>query len=63
MSNTRRWATRKEAALYARTSVATLDRLITNGALTRHNLGRSVRIDLNELDAHITRNTSGKKAS
>ena len=45
MNTPPRWATRKEAAKYARTSEATLDRWLTAGHVTRYGAGRHIRID------------------
>lgn len=51
-----RWATRAEAAEYARVSVDTIDRWAREEKLTRHKIGdmKSVRFSLAELDAMIT---------
>lgn len=60
---TPRWATRKEAAFYARVSVDTLDRWIRDGHITRYGAGRGIRINLVEVDAHLMANASGKRAA
>lgn len=59
----RQWATRAEAAEYARVSIDTLDLWCSDQdvPITRYNAGkRRVLIDLDELDAYITANSSGR---
>lgn len=60
-----RWATRKEAADYARVSTDTIDRWCTDTRvpITRHNAGSAIRIDLNEIDTWFRANTSGKRTA
>lgn len=62
-ASTPRWATKREAATYARISIATLDRWFTARHITRYGTGRHIRVDLNQIDAYFLRNQSGKKAS
>lgn len=49
------WMTRQEAAAYLRVSVATIDRYVRVGELTKHHLAgtRSVRFTKDELDALV----------
>ena len=47
----RRWATKEEAAVYGRCTTRTLDRRMAEGKLTRFRNGKTVLIDLDELDA------------
>ena len=58
-TRTRRWATKEEAADYARCTPRTLDRRMSEGKLNRYRNGKTVLIDLDELDAmfaaHIKR--------
>ena len=59
-----RRASLKQAAEYMGLSVDTVNRRIRDGDLTRYSAGkRTVRLDLNEIDAYLTRNTSGKRAT
>ena len=53
------WRRIDEAAQYADVSRRTIERHLAAGTLTRGKFGRCVLVDLNELDALITR----KKAS
>lgn len=50
-SRARRWATKEEAALYARCTTRTLDRRMAEGKLRRYRNGKTVLVDLDELDA------------
>lgn len=63
MKTSPRWATRKEAAAYARTSPSTIDRWLDAGHITRYGADRHIRIDLNEIDAFLMTNTPTRKAS
>lgn len=48
----RRWASLDEGADYLEVSRKTLHRLVVDGTVTGYRLGkRSIRVDLNELDA------------
>ncbi len=47
----RRWATEQEAADYARISGNTLRRWRTQGRIAGYKISRTVRYDLNEIDA------------
>ena len=61
----RRWATRAEAAEYARVSDDTLDAWGSDRdvPVTRYSAGkRRVLIDLDEIDAYITANATGRVA-
>lgn len=52
---TPRWATKAEAAEYARCSTRTLERRIASGEITGYNVGSRVVVDLNEIDANLFR--------
>lgn len=54
MSNRRRYASLAESAQYVGCHERTIRRLIAAGTITGYRLGRSVRIDLNELDEAMT---------
>lgn len=55
MTTTPRWATKREAAEYARVHINTIDRWRAEGRLTTHGASdRVIRFDLNELDAMLT---------
>ena len=49
----RRYVSLVAATEYASCSSKTLRKLIAEGRLTGYRLGRSIRIDLNELDAYM----------
>lgn len=52
-----RWATEQEAADHARVSVFTVRRWRADGRITGFKIGhRSLRFDLNQIDAMITAN-------
>lgn len=51
----RRWATEQEAAEHARVSGNTLRRWRAKGRITGYKVGRTVRYDLAEIDAALTR--------
>lgn len=44
------WLTRREAAVYARVSIATIDRLLRTGRLKRYRAGKRVRIRRTDVD-------------
>ncbi|OMB79259.1 helix-turn-helix domain-containing protein [Mycolicibacterium conceptionense] len=46
-----RWATELGAAEHAKVSASTLRRWRAQGLITGHKIGRTVRYDLNEIDA------------
>ena len=52
---TPRWATKSEAARYARCSTRTIDRRIASGEITGYTVGSRVVVDLNEIDARLIR--------
>jgi len=54
----RRWATELEAADYARISGNTLRRWRSEGRIAGYKISRTVRYDLNELDAAIQADTT-----
>lgn len=51
--NATRYMTVSEAAAYARVTPRTVRRHISDGTLTRHNFGRRLLVDINELDQII----------
>jgi excisionase family DNA binding protein len=55
----RRYASMANAAEYADCNERTLRRHIATGDITGYRLGRVYRIDLNELDAWLTSNSTG----
>jgi excisionase family DNA binding protein len=60
------WMTRKEAALYLRTTTKTLDRLTAAGQITKHYLAGSKvlpRFRKDELDALMTTEEGATEAS
>lgn len=48
-----RWATEQEAAKHARISASTIRRWRSQGLITGHKVGRTVRYDLSEVDQVI----------
>jgi len=60
--NSRRYATKQQAAEYISSSTKTIDRLIARGALTAYRHGtRLLRVDLNQLDAELTPGDRGAR--
>jgi|GEM_PF-5750218 len=53
----RRWATINEAADYARCSRHTLYRRIKDSQINEYRNGRTILLDLNEIDAMLARTT------
>jgi excisionase family DNA binding protein len=53
-----RYASLKHAAEYVDGSEITIRRMIARGELTKHKLGRVLRVDLNEVDAAIRSDVS-----
>lgn len=55
----RKFLTVQEAANLMRVSSMTVTRLIRRGELTAYRIGRSLRIDQDDLDAYLQRGYSG----
>lgn len=59
----RRWATEGEASEHARVSGNTLRRWRAQRRITGYKVGRTVRYDLNEIDAMLTATTTAEAAA
>jgi excisionase family DNA binding protein len=52
-SNYTHWLTKKEAAMYLKLSVRSIENLIKNGLLQSHKLGGRVLLDIKEIDVCV----------
>ena len=57
-----RYVTRAEAATYASCAISTIDKLLADKSsnVNRYEILREPRVDLNELDTHMSRNLWSK---